>query len=73
MLPRPRPIAVIDAARCTGCGWCVPTCPLQLLSLDTVRWKKTSTLHEADSCTGCARCVARCLFNAIEMRPREGV
>jgi ferredoxin len=70
MPPRPRLIAVVDAVRCTGCGWCVPTCHLQLLSLDTVRWKKTSTLRDADTCTGCGKCVAKCLFDAIEMQPR---
>jgi ferredoxin len=48
----------------------VPTCHLQLLSLETVRWKKTSTLRDADACTGCGKCVPKCLFNAITMQPR---
>jgi Na+-translocating ferredoxin:NAD+ oxidoreductase RNF subunit RnfB len=65
-----RPIALINAARCTGCGWCVPSCPWQLLSLETVRWRKTSTLHQPEACTGCAKCVAKCPFGVISMGPR---
>jgi ferredoxin len=49
----------------------VPSCHLQLFTLETVRWKKTSTLHDADTCSGCARCVAKCLFDAITMQERE--
>lgn len=57
----------IDPGRCTGCGWCVPTCDLHLLSLDTVRGRKTSVLHDAASCTGCSRCALKCPFGAITM------
>ncbi|RYF80984.1 MAG: hypothetical protein EOO29_12075, partial [Comamonadaceae bacterium] len=34
----------IDAAKCTGCGWCVGACPPHVLSLSVAHWKKTSTL-----------------------------
>jgi len=60
----------IDTARCTGCGWCVPTCHLHLLSLEVQGWKKFSTLHDADTCTGCRKCAAKCPFGAITMRER---
>lgn len=69
--PGPRRAArlpVIDPGRCTGCGWCVPTCAPRLLSLEVVQWKKTSVLHEAERCTGCALCAVKCPFGAIEMR-----
>ncbi|MDD2547004.1 MAG: 4Fe-4S binding protein [Burkholderiaceae bacterium] len=65
-----RPLAVIDTQRCTGCGWCVPSCPWQLLSLQPQGWRKFSTLGDADACTGCTLCVPRCPFGAIAMQPR---
>lgn len=63
-VPKPH----IDTQRCTGCGWCVPSCPLHLLSLEPQGWKKFSTLAQADVCTGCAQCALRCPFDAITMR-----
>ena len=63
-----RRLPVIDTTRCTGCGWCVPTCEWQLLSLETVQWKKTAVLHDAPRCTGCSLCALKCPFSAIEMR-----
>ena len=69
----PARLPVIDPGRCTGCGWCVPTCEPALLSLETVQWKKTSVLHDAHRCTGCSLCAVRCLFGAITMqRPGSG-
>ncbi|MEY2655475.1 MAG: hypothetical protein RLZZ524_2503 [Pseudomonadota bacterium] len=62
-------LPVIDPARCTGCGWCVPTCHVHLLSLQVqaTTGRKTSTLRDAQDCTGCARCAVRCPFDAIAM------
>ena len=61
-------LPVIDLKRCTGCGWCVAACPLDLLSLEREGWKKHSTLHEAERCTGCAYCAVRCPFGVITMQ-----
>ncbi|MBK6650755.1 MAG: ferredoxin family protein [Betaproteobacteria bacterium] len=63
----------IDTHRCTGCGWCVAACPLDLLSLSTVDRRKTSTLHNTKICTGCRQCEAKCLFGAIEVRFKRPV
>jgi ferredoxin len=57
----------IDAARCTGCGWCVAACPPHVLSLQAEGGRKAARLHEAAGCTGCALCVPRCQFGAIRM------
>ncbi|MEJ8858118.1 4Fe-4S dicluster domain-containing protein [Variovorax robiniae] len=65
---RPGWLPVIDAARCTGCGWCVAACGLHLLSLEVVQWRKTSTLHDAGQCTGCSDCAVVCPFRVISMR-----
>ncbi len=58
----------VDTRRCTGCGWCVAACDLQLLSLEVVRWTKRSVLHEPARCTGCSACALKCPFHAITMR-----
>jgi ferredoxin len=69
MAARGRPIAVVDATRCTGCGWCVPACPFQLLSLEVKQWKKTSVLSDPAACPGCRLCLPRCPFGALSMQP----
>jgi len=62
------PKPVIDTSRCTGCGWCVPTCSLHLLSLERQGWQKFSVLSDSEACTGCSKCETRCPFGAIAMR-----
>lgn len=77
--PVTHPVAlpVIDPRRCTGCGWCVPTCHVHLLSLQVqgpeaaAGGRKISTLRDPQDCTGCARCAVRCPFDAIAMVRRD--
>ncbi|RZS54568.1 ATP-binding protein [Sphaerotilus mobilis] len=72
--PRPSPaLPRIDPGRCTGCGWCVPTCHVHLLSLQVSgpEGRKTSTLRDPQDCTGCAKCAVRCPFDAIAMVRRR--
>ena len=68
-MPANRPVRLpeIDTARCTGCGWCVAACPLHLLSLERIGWKKKSVLGDASACTGCRLCAVRCPFHVITM------
>ena len=66
--PRPGWQPEIDSARCTGCGWCVAACRPHVLSLELIRWRKTSTLHDAERCTGCSDCAVACPFHVIHMR-----
>ena len=63
-------LPVVNATRCTGCGWCVGVCAPHVLSLETAQGRKTSTLHDAAGCTGCALCALRCPFDAIQMQRR---
>lgn len=69
MKPPRRTLPQIDTARCTGCGWCVAACPLDLLSLERQGWKKFSALHDSERCTGCQYCALKCPFNVITMVP----
>ena len=63
--PRSSFSLTIDTHRCTGCGWCVAACPLNLLSLEVKHWKKTSVAHDLHTCTGCRQCEFRCPFQVI--------
>lgn len=67
-----RLMPVVDTQRCTGCGWCVGSCHLHLLSLETEHGVKRSVLHNSQACTGCRRCEVRCPFGAIVMQRRRG-
>lgn len=68
-MPSPAPpLPLIHPDRCTGCGWCVASCDLNLLSLQVQQHRKRSTLADPSACTGCSRCARRCLFGAIEMQ-----
>ncbi|BCO25304.1 4Fe-4S ferredoxin, iron-sulfur binding domain protein [Rhodoferax lithotrophicus] len=58
---------MIDASRCTGCGWCVAACPLNLLSLEPQGWKKHAVIDDEATCTGCKKCEKRCLFKALRV------
>ncbi len=60
-------IALIDPARCTGCGRCIAACELRLIAFETKDWKKRSVLQEPERCTGCGDCDARCPTGAISM------
>jgi ferredoxin len=65
--PRIALIPAIDTGRCTGCGWCVPTCHVHLLSLQPKGFQKFSTLRSPELCTGCQKCERKCPFGAIRM------
>ena len=67
MKPPRTPLPEIDAARCTGCGWCVAACPFHLLSLEVKDWRKSAVINAVDACTGCKKCAEKCPFNVITM------
>ncbi|MCI1208205.1 MAG: 4Fe-4S binding protein [Treponema sp.] len=59
--------AVIDAAKCTGCGKCVEHCKFDAVSLVQSGKKKRAVVNEM-SCEGCKVCALICPATAISMQ-----
>ncbi len=57
---------VVDAARCTGCGACIPTCPVK-----AVRRAPGAPVIDAERCTSCFDCVEVCPAGAIGEAPHS--
>ena len=53
--------------KCTGCGRCIPKCPLSAIVLEN---KKAKILP---NCSFCGICVKACPFEAIELKRQEKI
>jgi ferredoxin len=63
----PAQIAVVDAARCSGCGRCIAACHWSLFAFEKQGWRKVAVLQDSQRCTGCAVCAEKCVIGAISM------
>jgi Fe-S-cluster-containing hydrogenase component 2 len=52
----------IDKEKCTGCGECVDSCPLEAISM-----KDDKAQVDLDTCGGCGACVDVCAVGAISL------
>ena len=52
----------IDKDKCTGCGTCVDTCPVEALKLENDK-----AVVDADTCIDCGTCVDDCPEGAISL------
>ena len=72
-------VAVVDAARCNGCGVCVQKCPKKVDSEFDMKLGKRKAIYtpfaqavpnvpviDADNCTGCDLCARRCPTGAAQ-------
>ena len=53
--------AKVDAAKCTGCGACVDTCPVQ-----AIKMQDGKAVFGAE-CIDCGACVGACPVEAISL------
>lgn len=59
---------VVDKERCKGCGVCVASCPLQVLTLSpevNSKGYRIASMAAPDACTGCASCAVICPDSVI--------
>ena len=54
--------AKVDQEKCTGCGECVESCPVEAIELDGDVAKV-----DEDTCSDCGACVDVCPTEAIEV------
>jgi ferredoxin len=59
----PHTVAILDPARCTGCGRCVSVCPQLAIAL-----VENGAEIDADRCTGCGACIQECPRQAITLK-----
>ena len=52
----------IDNEKCTGCGTCVDTCPVECLKLENEK-----ATVDPDECIDCGTCVDECPEEAITL------
>jgi len=69
---RPKELAVINQAGCTGCEVCIEFCPVDcMLTVPGPEYDQHKKLVEIDLdiCIGCKLCVKYCPWETIEMVP----
>jgi nitroreductase/NAD-dependent dihydropyrimidine dehydrogenase PreA subunit len=67
---------VLDEEKCTGCGRCVNSCPIQLLMINENKKAQSNDRYDHFRCITCQNCVAACPQGAVtiegEYRVPEG-
>ena len=69
---RPKELAVVNQAGCTGCEVCIEFCPVDcILTVPGPEYDQHKKLVEIDLdiCIGCKLCVKYCPWETIEMVP----
>jgi len=56
---------VVDIEKCTGCGTCIDTCPVEVFELQETGGKTISVVVAEDQCIVCLACEVQCSEEAI--------
>ncbi len=56
---------ILDEEKCTGCGRCVNSCPIQLLMITPEKKAASNDRYDHFRCITCQNCVAACPQNAV--------
>jgi len=51
---------IINKETCTGCGACVPSCPVEAISMESDK-----AVIDHDKCIECGACIGECSVSAI--------
>lgn len=66
-------IAAVQRASCNGCGVCLPSCPVRVISLQMTegagRGERKAAIDQ-DLCLGCGVCIRNCARGALVMEQR---
>ena len=65
------PIESIDSALCTGCSFCVRSCPMDVIRMDTAAHK--ACIRYVEDCMLCGICLEECPKKAIHLVPNPPV
>ena len=57
----------VDEEKCTGCGTCIDTCPVEVFELEETEGKTLSKVVAEDECIVCRACEVQCPEEAIEV------
>ena len=63
-------VATVDAAKCSGCQWCVAVCPYGAISLVDRQGRgavKSVVTVNPGLCQGCGACVVACRDGALHL------
>lgn len=66
-------LAQVEAS-CTGCGRCLPSCPVKIITLESDQASGPGSKRaviDAELCLGCGVCTRNCPHAALTMQPRD--